>query len=142
MLLIGLVGGVTHHSRKSHTSDNQILLEAYLNMPESPSAAAELAMLAHQRLWSTAEPPPRETLLVADQLAEAAVEESRHKDPAILDTLAIARYRLGNKDEAEALLQEALQLPFDANSRGDQRLKEIIERHLEAVKAEAPLRLE
>jgi membrane associated rhomboid family serine protease len=142
VLLIGLVGGVTHHSRKSHVEDTQILLNAYLRLPPTPESAAIQATLAHQRLWATTEVPPQSTLLVAELLAEAAVEGTAHQDPVALDTLAVARYRLGDKNEAEELLLEALQLPFDLTSRGDRRLKELIEKHLQDVKAENPLRLE
>ena len=53
------------------------------------------------------------------RLATAAVADTGRRDPALLDTLAVARFRLGQSEEAAALLEEALGLgPPESLRRG------------------------
>lgn len=129
-LAVGAIGGVVH-PRQSHPFDFEVVTEAYLEMPKSLTASTLQNNIAYRMV---AEPPvDAGTLSIAARLAEVAVANSDRRQPEILDTLAVVRYRQGDVDEAVILLEEALMVtPTD-----DVALMHFLERRLAAIRAGA-----
>jgi hypothetical protein len=121
---IGLVGSATH-PRREHPDDDEIVTRSILALPRGLATAMLQNQIAYEMLTAPKAGPA--SFDHAERLARDAVEQTERKQPEILDTLAVARYRLGNADEAKELLQEALKVTQDA------RLKRFLERRLRDV---------
>lgn len=131
-LALGLVGGVTHASRE-HPDDDEIVARTYLSMEPNLRSAILQKDLAYRMV--AVEGPSPSSVDIGNRLARMAVENSDRRLPSILDTLAVARYRAGDLDEARALLEEALHL-LPAQ---DARLRRILEQRLKDLSAGGPL---
>ena len=71
---------------------------------------------------------------LAISLASRAVELTKEKDAAILDTLALAHFKAGHRDEAIALQQKAVDIARQPGSRLDPQTKKDIEDRLAMFK--------
>lgn len=129
-LAVGVVGGVLH-PRQEHPFDTEVLIQAYLALPESDEAL----VLQNDVAYRMAANPEvsSDALTVASRLAESAVEMSRRSLPHVLDTLAVVRYRQGEVEEAVMLMEEALSLL----GTDDPGFRAFLKRRLAAMRAGA-----
>jgi len=132
-LSIGLAGAVVH-ARGSHPNDTEHVMAALLAGPSTLQGAIVRNDTAYEMLTRPGSGP--EAWEAALRLASLAVEETGRRDPALLDTLAVARFLLGQIDEASALLEEALGLG------PPEPLRQLLEHRLTVLRSGEALELE
>jgi hypothetical protein len=145
-LLVGFVGGVTHHRHADLKVEDELITQGYLSLPRTLASAELQNELAYPRLINEKSTP--ETIDIAERLAAAAVENSDRQNALILDTLAVARYKQGNADDAKALITEALKLFDDMlkdpkaqpDLKAVMKVQSLVKRHLEDITSGSPLR--
>jgi membrane associated rhomboid family serine protease len=130
-LLIGVAGNVVL-PRLPHGSENEIITQAMIDLPHTLLVATQQNDIAYPRLADMK--TPRETVEIFARIAAAAAENSHRRVASILDTLAVARYRQGEPEEARAILSEALKLDLDPRSA------KAIKQHQEDIENGATLR--
>lgn len=104
---IGFIGGVIH-PRRGHVADDEIVARAILDLPPHALAASYQNNLAYTMVSQRS--VPADTLDIGARLASAAVDATGRQQPHVLDTLAVARYKQGQVDEARELIVEALMI--------------------------------
>ncbi len=153
-LAIGLVGAMWHLEAPL-PSDDEAVTNAYVNLAKSPAyvameraAGGKLAVpvpngapvafdawiqntVAWQMLGQAK--LSKEGIVDAGRIAQAAADATGRKDPTILDTLAVARYRAGDKAGATELLKDALRFDMDPQTR------KVLQEHLDRITSGKPL---
>jgi len=129
-LVIGLAG-TAMHPRLGHAGDDEAVAQALLALPPAGGTAVLQNDVAYTMLVQAGSGP--QAWDIAERLATRAVEQTGRREPALLDTLAVARYRQGDREGARVLLHEALQLARDA------QLKALLQRRMREVDEGRPL---
>jgi membrane associated rhomboid family serine protease len=130
-LLIGVVGNVML-PRLPHGAENEIIAQALIDLPHTELVAVQQNNIAYAHLADMK--TPKDAVEIFARIAAAAAENSHRQSASILDTLAVARYRQGETEEARAILSEALRLDPDPSEM------KAIKQHQEDIDSGSALR--
>lgn len=139
VLGIGLVGGLLLLKR-DRSNDVEILSQTLLDLPHTDASGELQNFVAYPRLVDPK--ASARSIEVAARLAQMAADNTRRRNPIILDTLAVARYRQKQVGEARSLVTEALKLMGEVRPRNEiiEQLEQVIRRHAEDMEKGQDLR--
>jgi membrane associated rhomboid family serine protease len=133
---IGLIGGLLVLKR-DRAGDVELITEALTDLPHTDAAGELQKSIAYPLLATSG--ANALAIDVAARLAVVAAENTDRRNPGVLDTLAVARYRQQQVGEARSLINEALKLAGELKPR-NHTLERLIRQHADDIEHGKPLR--